>query len=260
MPMFAVCARFLRRRLVVGFLLLLSVLLLAANLAWHYSSLVRAEQGSMLRLRKLNQPFNWHLEEAENVNNSNNKSSEIIATCRNSVQGKTLIADDRGFVCSRCGSCFTTFYCNSSCKKRDNPVHKKYCCNQNPETWKIKGGRDLRIRRGKDAPEVLLADDKSGMMKQVLELFKINLAGYNTVYIWLKVMGQDYDEIPFLVKQTSQMGKLKKSYSEKVGVPITSLRFLFNGRRINDDETPNALEMEEDDVIQVYQEQTGGKN
>jgi len=99
--MFAVCARFLRRRLVVGFLLLLSVLLLAANLAWHYSSLVRAEQGSMLRLRKLNQPFNWHLEEAENVNNSNNKSSEIIATCRNSVQGKTLIADDRGFVCSR---------------------------------------------------------------------------------------------------------------------------------------------------------------
>ena len=44
-----------------------------------------------------------------------------------------------------------------------------------------------------------------------------------------------------------------------MGVPVTSLRFLFDGRRINDDETPKALEMEQDDVIEVYQEQTGGK-
>merc|ERR1712098_211872 len=50
----------------------------------------------------------------------------------------------------------------------------------------------------------------------------------------------------------------KKSYSERVGVPVTSLRFLLDGRRINDDETPKALEMEQDDVIEVYQEQTGG--
>ena len=77
-------------------------------------------------------------------------------------------------------------------------------------------------------------------------------------YIKLKVVGQDSNEIHFRVKQTTQMGKLKKSYSERVGVPITSLRFLFDGRRINDDETPKALEMEQDDVIEVYQEQTGG--
>lgn len=100
--MFAVCTRFFRRKAVVGFLLLLSVLLLAANLAWHYESLVRSEQGSMLRLRKLNQPFNWHLEEEDEINNNdNNKTREVIATCRNSVQGKTHIADDRGYVCSR---------------------------------------------------------------------------------------------------------------------------------------------------------------
>ena len=39
--------------------------------------------------------------------------------------------------------------------------------------------------------------------------------------------------------------------SERVGVPVTSLRFLFDGRRINDDESPSALEMEQDDVIEV---------
>merc|ERR1712193_112782 len=80
----------------------------------------------------------------------------------------------------------------------------------------------------------------------------------DTEYIKLKVVGQDSNEIHFRVKQTTQMGKLKKSYAERVGVPITSLRFLFDGRRINDDETPKALEMEQDDVIEVYQEQTGG--
>lgn len=77
-------------------------------------------------------------------------------------------------------------------------------------------------------------------------------------YIKLKVVGQDSNEIHFRVKMTTQMGKLKKSYADRIGVPVTSLRFLFDGRRINDDETPKLLEMEQDDVIEVYQEQTGG--
>ena len=46
----------------------------------------------------------------------------------------------------------------------------------------------------------------------------------DTEYIKLKVVGQDSNEIHFRVKQTTQMGKLKKSYSERVGVPVTSLR------------------------------------
>ena len=62
---------------------------------------------------------------------------------------------------------------------------------------------------------------------------------------YFQVVGQDSNEIHFRVKQTTQMGKLKKSYSERVGVPVSSLRFLFDGRRINDDETPKALEMEQ---------------
>ncbi|XP_065325309.1 small ubiquitin-related modifier-like isoform X1 [Gordionus sp. m RMFG-2023] len=104
-------------------------------------------------------------------------------------------------------------------------------------------------------------------------------------YIKLKVVGQDSSEIHFRVKMTTQMSKLKKSYSERVGIPIASLRFLFDGRRINDEETPKQvislffiilifclmviilylnsnkclkLEMENDDVIEVYQEQSGG--
>lgn len=77
-------------------------------------------------------------------------------------------------------------------------------------------------------------------------------------YIKLKVVGQDNSEVHFKVKLTTNMGKLKKSYSDRQGVPVNSLRFLFDGRRINDDETPKALEMEDGDCIEVYQEQVGG--
>lgn len=37
-----------------------------------------------------------------------------------------------------------------------------------------------------------------------------------------------------------------------------SFSFLFDGRRLNDEDTPKSLEMDEDDVIEVYQEQLGG--
>uniref|UniRef100_A0A8D1G6W2 Small ubiquitin-related modifier n=1 Tax=Sus scrofa TaxID=9823 RepID=A0A8D1G6W2_PIG len=69
-------------------------------------------------------------------------------------------------------------------------------------------------------------------------------------YIKLKVIGQDSSEIHFKVKMTTHLKKLKESYCQRQGVPMNSLRFLFEGQRI--------LGMEEEDVIEVYQEQTGG--
>ena len=42
------------------------------------------------------------------------------------------------------------------------------------------------------------------------------------------------------------------------GIPINSVRFLFEGQRINDEQAPKDLEMEDNDTIEVYQEQTGG--
>ncbi|CAF0736573.1 unnamed protein product [Rotaria sordida] len=77
-------------------------------------------------------------------------------------------------------------------------------------------------------------------------------------YIKLRVVGQDNSEVHFKVKMTTSMGKLKKSYAERQGVGVATLRFLFDGKRINDDETPKQLEMEDNDTIEVYQEQVGG--
>jgi small ubiquitin-related modifier len=78
-------------------------------------------------------------------------------------------------------------------------------------------------------------------------------------HINLKVIGNDNTEVHFKIKKTTQLKKLKQAYCDRQGVAMSSLRFLFDGQRITDDMSPKQLEMEEGDVIEVYQEQTGGR-
>ena len=81
-------------------------------------------------------------------------------------------------------------------------------------------------------------------------------------YITLRVAMQGYnlrEQTCYRIKVTAAMGKLKKSYSERLGVPNNSIRLLFDGNRIHDDDTPISLEMVHDDLIEVYQEQTAGQ-
>ena len=66
----------------------------------------------------------------------------------------------------------------------------------------------------------------------------------------IEVVGKDC-ELHFKVKPTTKMGKMKNAYSEKVGVAVTSLRFMFGGRRIGDNETAKSLGLQDDDVIEV---------
>ncbi|GMR50143.1 hypothetical protein PMAYCL1PPCAC_20338, partial [Pristionchus mayeri] len=80
----------------------------------------------------------------------------------------------------------------------------------------------------------------------------------NTEYIKLKVAFEGGRDFHFLLKHGAHMWKLKKSYADRVGLPVTYLRFLFDGRRINDDDTARSLEMEEDEEIEVYREQGPG--
>ena len=69
-------------------------------------------------------------------------------------------------------------------------------------------------------------------------------------------MNEHSYEIHFNVKENTLLGQLKESYSERVGIPVTSLRFMYDGMRMQDHDTPNALEMEEDDMIECYNGQT----
>ena len=57
---------------------------------------------------------------------------------------------------------------------------------------------------------------------------------------------------------TTPLNKLMAAFCQRNGVAQNSVRFLFDGNRVNPNQTPQELEMEDGDVIDVMQEQQGG--
>ena len=49
-----------------------------------------------------------------------------------------------------------------------------------------------------------------------------------------------------------------QAYAEKKGVDQSSLRFILDGQRVNDDASPSSLELEDGDQVDVFLEQQGG--
>ncbi|KAG8680022.1 hypothetical protein FRC09_018498, partial [Ceratobasidium sp. 395] len=66
------------------------------------------------------------------------------------------------------------------------------------------------------------------------------------------------EEVYFKIKRNTKLKKLQGAYATKVGKDINTIRFLYDGNRINEDETPASLDMENDDTIDVMVEQVGG--
>merc|ERR1712115_581647 len=67
----------------------------------------------------------------------------------------------------------------------------------------------------------------------------------------LRKINEDENEIQFIVRITMALGKLKSTYAHRIQVPLNELRFLYNGKQINDDATPEDFEMQDYDTIDV---------
>ncbi|EGR34351.1 ubiquitin-like protein smt3, putative [Ichthyophthirius multifiliis] len=80
----------------------------------------------------------------------------------------------------------------------------------------------------------------------------------NNEYLNLKVKSQDGEEIFFKIKRTTQFKKLMDAYCQRVQVNLNNVRFLFDGDKILESQTPADLKMENNDEIDVVIEQTGG--
>ncbi|KAF9222110.1 small ubiquitin-related modifier [Gyrodon lividus] len=74
----------------------------------------------------------------------------------------------------------------------------------------------------------------------------------------VKVVSSAGDEVFFKIKRNTKLSKLQGAYATKVGKDVSSIRFLYDGNRINDDDTPSSLDMEDNDTIDVMVEQVGG--
>ena len=91
------------------------------------------------------------------------------------------------------------------------------------------------------------------------EVLNINkLAPAQPDQINLKVVTQDDNEIYFKCKQTTPLQKLMHAFCNRQGVSIYSVRFMFNDHRIKERDTPQQLDMEDGDIIDVLQEIRGG--
>ncbi|TYG62424.1 hypothetical protein ES288_D07G229600v1 [Gossypium darwinii] len=79
----------------------------------------------------------------------------------------------------------------------------------------------------------------------------------SAAHINLKVKGQD-DEVFFRIKRSTQLKKLMNAYCDRQSVDFNSIAFLFDGRRLRGEQTPDELEMEDGDEIDAMLHQTGG--
>ncbi|KAF7039392.1 hypothetical protein CFC21_049395 [Triticum aestivum] len=69
---------------------------------------------------------------------------------------------------------------------------------------------------------------------------------------------KDGNEVFFRIKRSTQLKKLMNAYCDRQSVDLNSIAFLFDGRRLRGEQTPDELEMEEGDEIDAMLHQTGG--
>ncbi|PQE04552.1 ubiquitin family protein [Rutstroemia sp. NJR-2017a BVV2] len=77
--------------------------------------------------------------------------------------------------------------------------------------------------------------------------------------IIIKVGDQAGQEIVFKLKRNKVLGKLMAAYCEAKSIKNQDdVRFLYDGERLKGPETPDSLEMEDEDRIDVFLTQIGG--
>jgi len=74
----------------------------------------------------------------------------------------------------------------------------------------------------------------------------------------LRVVSQDGNEVYFKIKKQTALRKLMDAYCQRQGIDPNSIRFLYDGERIQVEQTPKELEMEDNDIIDAVLQQTGG--
>ncbi|GES76375.1 small ubiquitin-related modifier 1-like [Rhizophagus clarus] len=81
----------------------------------------------------------------------------------------------------------------------------------------------------------------------------------DTVDSFINLIVQDYSkkETTFKIRKTKPLNKLAEVYCERNGLNKEIMIFLFDGVRIGNNDTPDSLGMENDDIIDVVYHQKG---
>ena len=85
------------------------------------------------------------------------------------------------------------------------------------------------------------------------EEMTVHTTGTDMMKIWVNY--QNRDGTLFKLRRTTKLEKVFKSYTAKKGMDANSLRFFWDGKRISDSDTPEALGLVDNGQIDVVYEQ-----
>jgi small ubiquitin-related modifier len=71
------------------------------------------------------------------------------------------------------------------------------------------------------------------------------------------VQTQEGVEACFIVKRNARLGKVFKAYLEQVSLEMKNVRFCFDGEGISEDDTPEELGIEDENIIDCILFQVG---
>ena len=74
----------------------------------------------------------------------------------------------------------------------------------------------------------------------------------------LRLVGEGGRQVLMRVKRTTQMKKMKRAFSLQTGLPLNYLELFINRVKIEEDKTPEDLEMEEEDMVEVQNKVPAG--
>jgi small ubiquitin-related modifier len=105
---------------------------------------------------------------------------------------------------------------------------------------KVQAAAQIEQLSGKmEQLQVVLADDKK-------EMINILVKDWNDHIVYFKM------------KPSTSLGKLMNAFCEREGLDRSNVRFLWEGSRISDADTPDELDIKDLNTIDVYPEQVGG--
>jgi small ubiquitin-related modifier len=74
----------------------------------------------------------------------------------------------------------------------------------------------------------------------------------------LLVKSNEFEDINFSIRSSTVLSKLFQRYCERNNIKSETVSFLFNGTKINSEDTPKRLGMKDQDEIQCVLNQVGG--
>lgn len=113
----------------------------------------------------------------------------------------------------------------------------------------------------------------AGIQEDQLNIRVVNAVGASLAFITLFCLGQlflfsllllivaplqEQAEVCFKIRKTTKLQRLMEAYCTREGLSSSAARFLFDGKRVLATDTPEALGLGDNDVIDVQVEQTGG--